>query len=159
PGAYSMQPNPYASFNSVNPYTNPYSYGGYQQPQSFMSATTTTAPPGGQMPATGRDQTGQYLQPTPGGEPPRMPHIIPNPFDNTLLIRGTPQEIEQIKDLLTQLDVAPRQVLIEAKIYEVDLNDDLSGGVSSYLQKVGSGAATAQPGNPTKLTPSRDLAI
>ena len=26
----------------------------------------------------------------------RMPHVIPNPFDNTILIQGTPQEYEQI---------------------------------------------------------------
>ena len=30
----------------------------------------------------------------------RIPHIIPNPFDNTLLIQGTPQEYAQISNLL-----------------------------------------------------------
>jgi general secretion pathway protein D len=62
---------------------------------------------------------------------------VPNPFDNTLLIQGTPQEWEQIRRLVDQLDISPRQVLIDAKIYEVDLTGDFSLGVESYLQQKG----------------------
>ena len=69
-----------------------------------------------------------------------MPVVVPNPFDNTLIIKGSSQEIEQIKDLLRQLDVAPRQILIEAKIYEVDLTGSFSAGVSSALQAAGTSA-------------------
>uniref|UniRef100_Q01NT3 Type II and III secretion system protein n=1 Tax=Solibacter usitatus (strain Ellin6076) TaxID=234267 RepID=Q01NT3_SOLUE len=86
------------------------------------------------------DQTGMYLgnlmQPQNG---PRVPHVIPNPFDNTILIQGTPQEYEQILGLLRQLDIAPRQVLIDAKIYEVDLNGAFAAGVSAYLDKKDTG--------------------
>jgi general secretion pathway protein D len=71
-----------------------------------------------------------------------VPSVIPNPFDNTLLVRGTPQDWEQIKKLLTQIDVPPRQVLLEAKIYEVELTGALSGGVTSYLEKKDTGVAS-----------------
>jgi general secretion pathway protein D len=82
------------------------------------------------------DLTGSYLGNAPGAASgARIPHVIPNPFDNTLLIQGTPQEYEQINSLLRQLDVPPRQVLIDAKIYEVDLTGAFSAGVSSYLQQ------------------------
>jgi general secretion pathway protein D len=54
-------------------------------------------------------------------------------------VQGTPQEWEQIRHLLEQLDVPPRQVLIDAKIYEIDLNGDLKYGVESFLQKAGTG--------------------
>jgi len=64
-----------------------------------------------------------------------MPHIIPNPLDNTLLVQGTPQEWEQISRLLAQLDVPPRQILVEAKIYEVQLQGALQYGVEAYLQQ------------------------
>ena len=47
--------------------------------------------------------------------------IVPNPFDNTLLVQSTPDQWEQISKLLEQIDVSPRQVLIDAKIYEIDL--------------------------------------
>jgi general secretion pathway protein D len=66
--------------------------------------------------------------------------VVPNPFDNTLIIKGSAQEIEQIKDLLRQLDVAPRQILIDAKIYEVDLTGQFSAGVESFLQAKGTNA-------------------
>jgi general secretion pathway protein D len=87
--------------------------------------------------ATGaKDQTGSYLAGGAGGGfPPRIPHVIPNPFDNTLLIQANPQEYEQIVSLLRQLDIAPRQVLIDAKIYELDLTGAFGSGVQAYLQK------------------------
>src|ERR1017187_11021424 len=78
-------------------------------------------------------------EPPPAGQG-SMPVVVPNPFDNTLIIKGSSQEIEQIKDLLRQLDVAPRQILIEAKIYEVDLTGSFSAGVSSALQAAGTSA-------------------
>jgi general secretion pathway protein D len=69
--------------------------------------------------------------------------VIPNPFDNTILIQGTPQEYGQILGLLRQLDIPPRQVLIDAKIYEVDLQGDFAAGVTAYLEKKDSGASGA----------------
>jgi general secretion pathway protein D len=88
------------------------------------------------------DQTGSYLS---AGAPygrTSGPRIIPNPFDNTLLVQGTPQDWEQIRHLLEQLDIPPRQVLIDAKIYEIDLTGDLSYGVESFLQKRGAANST-----------------
>jgi general secretion pathway protein D len=94
---------------------------------------------------TNTDLTGSYLGNNPGGTPgTRIPHVIPNPFDNTLLIQGTPQEYEQINSLLRQLDVPPRQVLIDAKIYEVDLSGAFSAGVSSYLQQKDTGGTLSR---------------
>jgi general secretion pathway protein D len=83
------------------------------------------------------DQTGQYLSPASPYGRSSGPRIIPNPYDNTLIVQGTPQEWEQIRHLLEQIDVSPRQVLIDAKIYEVDLTGDLTFGVESFLQKAG----------------------
>jgi general secretion pathway protein D len=84
----------------------------------------------------------------------RIPHVIPNPFDNTILIQSTPQEYEQIVHLLRQLDVPPRQVLIDAKIYEVELSGALADGVTMYLQKRGQDAGTGVAG---ASTPSKIL--
>jgi len=74
----------------------------------------------------------------PGGQ--RVPHIIPNPFDNTLLIQGTTQEYQQILGLLRQLDVPPRQVLIEMKVFELDLSDGWQQGLSAFLEPKGTNA-------------------
>ncbi len=125
-------------------------YGGGSGYAPQVSATGVAAStPFMQTPQAGggAGQTGSYLSQGIGQLPPNAPHIIPNPLDNTILVMGTPQDIEQIKTLVTQLDVAPRQVLIDAKIYEVDLDNEFAGGVESYLQKVGSTSATGVTGN------------
>jgi general secretion pathway protein D len=51
--------------------------------------------------------------------------------------------VRQILGLLRQLDIPPRQVLIDAKIYEVDLSGAFAAGVTAYLEKKDSGAAGA----------------
>jgi general secretion pathway protein D len=92
--------------------------------------------------------TGSYLG-SAGVARPRIPRIIPNPYDNTILVQGTPQEWEQIKKLLEQIDIPPRQVLIEAKIYSVDLSGSFSAGVNAAFQ-----AATAAAGQSNRFFPS-----
>jgi general secretion pathway protein D len=117
-------------------------YSGYQggmNPFASMmgNSAAQTGNQAGAAGATG-DQTGNYLSPTgTGANNYRGPHIIPNPFDNTLLVQSTPEEWEQISRLLLQLDVPPRQILVEAKIFEVSLTGALQYGVQSYLQNLG----------------------
>jgi general secretion pathway protein D len=118
---------------------SPYGYGGQPTIQQAVAPAGNLA---NGAPGT-IGQTGQYLGP--GGSPApqqmqRGPRVIPNPFDNTLLIQGTSSEYDQILGLLRQLDIPPRQVLIEAKIYEVDLNGDLAAGVSALLEKKDTGS-------------------
>ncbi len=123
-------------YQGMGGYGNQY-MGGYpqiQQASPLAAGAIATNPTG---------QTGEYLGAagTTGGQGgPRMPHVIPNPLDNTILIQGTPQEYEQILGLLRQLDIPPRQVLIDAKIYEVDLDGAFAAGVTAYLEKKDSGA-------------------
>ena len=111
-------------------------------PAAGAAATTTAAAASG---AT--DRTGTYLSGSVGGfGGPARPRIVPNPFDNTLLVQGTPQEWDQIRRLVDQLDISPRQVLIDARIYEVDLTGDFSLGVESYLQQKGASNASGITG-------------
>ncbi|HXA48713.1 MAG TPA: type II secretion system secretin GspD [Candidatus Acidoferrum sp.] len=110
-------------------------YGGAFNPATSGSALTANA---AAQPTP--DTTGQYLGQGGGGygnrgQGPRIPHVIPNPFDNTILIQATTSEYEQILNLLRQLDVPPRQVLIEARIYEVGLTGAFAAGVTAFLEK------------------------
>jgi general secretion pathway protein D len=118
-------------------------YGNQVIPQSMSPMAAGIG--GTQNPNGAADLTGSYLGGgAAGGQGnQRMPHIIPNPFDNTVLIQGTPQEYEQILGLLRQLDIPPRQVLIDAKIYEVDLSGAFAAGVTAYLEKKDSGTGGA----------------
>jgi general secretion pathway protein D len=157
PGIY---PGSYGAPGTYNPYTAPGAYGAgvgaypgastgaypgaYAAPGGFgagspaiVSQTGVTG--AGNLPAAGVDQSGAYLGA--GGASAgtgRIPHIVPNPLDNSLLIQGTPQEYAGIIKLLRDLDVPPRQVLIEAKIYEVDLSGAYASGVAAFLQKLNS---------------------
>jgi general secretion pathway protein D len=116
-------------------------YNGYQMQGATAQQGTASNPIGA---TAAGDRTGSYLGQGAGGgaEKANMPHVIPNPFDNTILVQGTPQDWEQIQNLLHQLDVAPRQVLIECKIYEVDLSSSFGLGVSSTLANIGANTST-----------------
>jgi general secretion pathway protein D len=123
---------------------------GYAGGSPYAAAPLATMGQNPQQQAGGADATGTYLGNQPGaqgGTGQHMPQVVPNPFNNTLMIRGTAQEFEQISNMLRQLDVAPRQVLIDAKIYEVDLDNEFAAGVESYLQNAGSSAATGVTNN------------
>jgi general secretion pathway protein D len=100
------------------------------------SPTGTAGTTGAGSPMAG-DLTGSYLGAAGynAGMWADMPRVIPNPFDNTLLIHAKPQDYEQIQSLLRQLDVPPRQVLVEAQIYEVNLQGSFSAGVEAFLQR------------------------
>src|SRR6185437_5283726 len=69
-----------------------------------------------------------------GYDDPNHPRIVPNPFDNTVLVRCNPEQWDEIEGYLDKLDVSPRQVLIEAKIYEVNLSGSYSAGLETFLR-------------------------
>jgi general secretion pathway protein D len=101
----------------------------------------------GGTPGSGRpgDSTGSFVgqQGAAMAAFPRVPKIVPNPFDNSLLIQCTTQEYEQISRLLSRLDIPPRQVLIEARIYEVSLTGAFSAGVQAFLAQRRAGTASS----------------
>jgi len=106
--------------------------------------TTPGAQPGataaGEPSTQSPDRTGYYMgggYESGFGLPEGMPRVVPNYLDNSLLIQATPQEYEKILKLLKDLDIPPRQVLIETKVYEVTLTGAFSAGVTAYLQRRG----------------------
>ena len=60
--------------------------------------------------------------------------IVANEATNTLLIHATHAEYQRVLGILHRLDVPPRQVLVEATIVEVALNDDLRYGVQYFFE-------------------------
>ena len=118
-----------------------YGAAGYQQGGAVpagVGASPTSAASSGSIGSASMDLTGAYLGNAPPGAFPRfrVPRVVANPFNNTLLIQATPQENESIQSLLRDLDVPPRQVLIEAKIYSIDVSHNFSSDVQAALQKI-----------------------
>lgn len=62
-----------------------------------------------------------------------QPRIVANEENNSLLIFGSEQEYGSIRDALRQLDIMPRQVMIEALLAEVTLGDNLKYGVQWFF--------------------------
>lgn len=60
--------------------------------------------------------------------------VIADENNNALVIQCTPQVFSAIRRTLEDLDVLKRQVLIEAQIYEVALDDSMSLGLSAMLR-------------------------
>ena len=60
--------------------------------------------------------------------------IIANRTNNALLIYATPAEYSVIEGMLHKVDIVPLQVLIEATIAEVDLNDQLQYGTQFFFK-------------------------
>jgi general secretion pathway protein D len=62
------------------------------------------------------------------------PQIVTDIANNALIIRADQVDYASIERIIREMDVAPDQVLIEATIAEVTLNDTLQYGVEWYFQ-------------------------
>ena len=83
---------------------------------------------GGQAPA---------LTPRPAGAAFEAPgaKVVADEANNAVLIHAVPKEYQRILRILERLDVLPTQVMLEAVIAEVTLNDELRFGTKWYFQK------------------------
>jgi general secretion pathway protein D len=61
--------------------------------------------------------------------------IVSDDVNNSLVITATPAEYKRLRQILQSIDVAANQVLLEATIAEVSLNDNLKFGLRWFLQK------------------------
>ncbi|MCK1643024.1 type II secretion system secretin GspD [Bradyrhizobium sp. 157] len=76
----------------------------------------------------------------PGGEPPLK--IVADETKNSLLIMANDRDYQRVLRVIQGLDVVASQVLIEAVIAEVTLNDKLQYGVQWQLSKKGTPTAS-----------------
>ncbi len=58
--------------------------------------------------------------------------------NNAIVVSATPAEWRRVRQVLSEIDVMPPQVLIEATIAEVTLTDDLKFGLRWFFEKGGS---------------------
>jgi len=69
----------------------------------------------------------------PGSEAMPGLRIIPHETNNALVILATPSQYREVESALKRLDIVPLQVIIEATIAEVELNDALRYGVQYFF--------------------------
>jgi general secretion pathway protein D len=77
--------------------------------------------------------------------------VIADKDTNSLLILATPSDYETIENALRQLDVVPRQVLVEVLLAEVTLTDNLSLGLDYFIHTRNNTSGSLNIGNPGPL--------
>ena len=106
------------------------------QEEAFQQGPSETMAGMGPLSPAGSQGTG-------AGPEPAL-RIITDAVSNSIVVQGTAQEYAEIAKTLDKLDVVPRQVLIEARVYEVTLTGDLSFGLTYALQQRGTGTTPLQ---------------
>jgi type II secretion system protein D len=118
---------PFGSQGSFGQQTPLGAYATIPVPGQVTPPPVTPTPPGA-APAPGVPRPPTPTTPA-QQQPPEQLRIVPDPATNSLIIYGTVQEFQNIRNILKELDAIPRQVLIEAMVLQVDLNDAESLGV------------------------------
>lgn len=88
------------------------------------------------IPAQGQSRSGMLAQPQPDDRQTGV-SIVADDSNNSLIISATPSEIRRIRQVLAEIDRLPSQILLEATIAEVTLNDDLKFGLRWFFEKGG----------------------
>jgi general secretion pathway protein D len=81
----------------------------------------------------GQGQNGQGGQLLPDG----IRNLISGDGDNSLIVQGEPQAIEELKSIVRFLDVAPKQVMIKAEFVTVNINDAQGFGIDWKITPAG----------------------
>jgi general secretion pathway protein D len=68
--------------------------------------------------------------------------MVVDDINNSLIIQATPADYVYISETIKKMDVLPRQALIDARIFEVDLSDSLNFGVNAALQPTSGNSGT-----------------
>lgn len=68
--------------------------------------------------------------------------LVVDDINNSLIIQSTSADYAFILETIKKMDVMPRQAIIDARVFEVDLTDDLSYGVAAALRERTNGSLT-----------------
>lgn len=117
--------------------------GAFAAPNLTADASRTTpasgadsAEPSGAdgQPAAAQTRSGMLAEPPPDDRQAGI-SIVADDSNNSLIISATPSEIRRIRQVLAEVDRLPSQILLEATIAEVTLNDDLKFGLRWFFEK------------------------
>jgi general secretion pathway protein D len=115
--------------------------GGLGSTASSGTATSSANPLLGGLDASGSSGS--------GASDANTMRIIPDDVNNSLLIYGTPQELDTVMATLRKIDIIPLQVRIDAVIAEVELNDALQYGTQFFFKSGGLNGTLASVFNAT----------
>jgi general secretion pathway protein D len=134
------------------------------EPSAGQAQTAMAIPAAANLPA-GRTEPLTAAPPEPalsqqpGGTNANGPQIIADRSNSALLVVATESEYATIEAAIRKLDVMPMQVMIEATVAEVTLNNDLQYGTQFFLNSAEGRAilTNAVSPSPTFLNPGSPL--
>jgi general secretion pathway protein D len=118
------------AYNASQTYGYP-TFGGYAAQTPAANATG--------LPVGSAATAAPAVAGTPAAPAVIPPRIIANPLDNKLIIQADAQQYQNILKILKDLDVPPRQILLEAKIYSVTLSDAFTSNITAQLEQTSAG--------------------
>jgi len=94
-----------------------------------LSPEMVASDPANPMPPPGGEASSRLASASSG-----VASVVADVENNALLISTTAREYERIERILRQIDILPTQVMLEAVIAEVTLNDELKFGVRWFFE-------------------------
>ncbi|MDX9820502.1 MAG: secretin N-terminal domain-containing protein [Syntrophales bacterium] len=85
--------------------------------------------------------------------------IISDDITNTVVVMSTPEDYAAITKVIEQIDIVPRQVIIEGMIASIQLTDNLKFGLAALFKGGISGFNTSAGINPGTLTATNPAAL
>ncbi len=79
--------------------------------------------------------------------------IVPNEENNSIVVMATPSEFAVVETALKQLDVTPRQVLVEVTVAEIGLTEELRYGLQWHFETGNNTVAFGQSALPAAQVP------
>ena len=92
---------------------------------------------------------------TPTARPEEQLRIVADPATNSLIVYGTAQEFQNIKNILKELDAVPRQVLLDVFVAEITLDDteslgfdyEIKSGNTTFMDRTFPSRGSVLPGS------------
>jgi len=123
---------------------SPPSYPG-QRPTQYPGRPGQVTPTGAPVgpPGTAPGQQGAGLLPE------GIDFIMPYELDNSLIVRGDEEGIEELKTIIGKLDIAPKQIMIKAEFVQITTSEAAALGINWTLERMSSTLKTEfnPPGN------------
>ncbi len=91
-------------------------------------------PPGPTQPGSPNQQGGLL--------PAGIDYVLTYDLDNSLIVRGDDEGIEELKTIISKLDIAPRQIMIEARFVSIATTELQSLGINWSMERLNSTFST-----------------
>ncbi len=104
-------------------------------PDLGLASGTSAAQPGAASTTGSTDVSGRSVSSSPPDDRAAGISVVADEQNNALIITASASEYKRVRQILSRIDTAPSQVMLEATIAEITLNDQLRFGLRWFFEK------------------------